>query len=783
MPIDRCLPVAPALPVATAVRPPAQDRRDRSRNFHLIGERGLARGWKGRARDNIAAIRLSAEIEAAQRPATREEQQRLIRFTGFGATELANGVFRRVGEIEFRGGWQEIGAELEDTVGEADYASLARCTQYAHFTPEFIVRAIWAGLLRLGWRGGGVLEPGIGTGLFAALMPPELHDRSHVTGVELCPVTTRIARLLQPRARIVNADFVRTDLPASFDLAIGNPPFSDRRVRSDPAYRSLGLRLHDYFIVKALGLLKPGGLAAFVTSHGTLDKADATAREQIARSADLIAAFRLPDGSFRADAGTDVVVDILFFRKRKAGEPEGDVAWLDLEEVRPATEEEGAIRVNRWLARHPDFVLGTHALRPGIYGPDETYTCLPGPGGDLIDALTAAISLLPQALYDGEPDAIDLDGEDQEDSPADSERCGGSHVREGSYFVDHRHGLMQVVDGEPEPVRIRKGRSGDGIPQKHVRIIQKLIPIRDAVREVLKAQELDRPWRQAQVRLRIAWSSFVRDFGPINTTVVSTAEDEETGEVRETHRRPNLQTFLDDPDCWLVASIEDYDLESDTARPGPIFSERVIAPPSPPDIISAADALAVVLNERGCVDVDHIAELLHSDTDTVAAELGSAIFRDPPNGSWQTADAYLSGAVRDKLKTVEAAASLDPGYERNVAALKEVQPADLGPSDITARLGAPWIPATDVVAFVKQIMGAEIKIHHMPELASWTVEARQPCRTIVLHVQNNWQCSARCSRSWVVISRRTARSVRPWPRRSWRSSKAEPTRSKRSRRR
>ncbi|RUW95579.1 class I SAM-dependent methyltransferase, partial [Mesorhizobium sp. M2A.F.Ca.ET.037.01.1.1] len=165
-------------------------------------------------------------------------------FTGFGASQLANGVFRLPGEDSFRKGWQEVGAELEDAVGEADYASLARCTQYAHFTPEFIVRAIWASLLRLGWRGGRVLEPGIGTGLFPALMPAELRDRSHVTGVELDPVTARIARLLQPRARIVTGDFARTELPAQFDLVIGNPPFSDRTVRSDRALRSLGLRLH-----------------------------------------------------------------------------------------------------------------------------------------------------------------------------------------------------------------------------------------------------------------------------------------------------------------------------------------------------------------------------------------------------------------------------------------------------------------------------------------------------------------------------------------------------------
>ncbi|RYE71481.1 MAG: class I SAM-dependent methyltransferase, partial [Hyphomicrobiales bacterium] len=308
---------APAIPAPGKERPAGAPPRPRGEDFHLAGDRGLARGWKQRARDNLKAIRLAVEIESQKRPATPEEQGRLIRFTGFGASDLANGVFRRPGETGFRPGWEEIGAALQDAVDDADYASLARCTQYAHFTPEFIVRAIWAGLLRFGWRGGRVLEPGIGTGLFPALMPQPLREISHITGVEHDPVSARIARLLRPRARIIAGDFARTDLPARFDLAIGNPPFSDRTVRSDRAFRSLGLRLHDYFIVKSLRLLKPGGLAAFVTSHGTMDKADGSARELIAKQADLVAAMRLPEGSFRADAGTDVVVDVLFFRRRK----------------------------------------------------------------------------------------------------------------------------------------------------------------------------------------------------------------------------------------------------------------------------------------------------------------------------------------------------------------------------------------------------------------------------------------------------------------------------------
>lgn len=558
---------APALPVATAKRPAPRRQGGRS-NFYLDEkDRGLAATWKERARINVAAILIANNIEKQDRPATLKEQEQLIRFTGFGASELANGIFRRPGEADFREAWDDLGASLQSAVSEADYASLARCTQYAHFTPEFIIRGIWAGLQRMGWRGGRVLEPGIGAGLFPALMPPAFRDRSFCTGIELDTVTARIVRLLQPKARIINGDFARADLAPIYDLAIGNPPFSDRSVRSDRAYRSLGLRLHDYFIARSIDLLKPGALAAFVTSSGTMDKADATAREHIAKTADLIAAIRLPEGSFRRDAGTDVVVDLLFFRKRKTGEAEGDLSWLDLEEVRPATQDEGAIRVNRWFARHPDFVLGDHALTSGPFG--ETYTCRPRVGGDLEAVLRQVILLLPEGRYDGEPTEIDIDLETELGEIVDL-RPDSRQVREGSFFIDIRRGLMQMVDGAAVEVQVRKGRTGDGMLEKHVRIIKKLIPIRDAVRDVLKAQEQDRPWRDCQVRLRIAWSNFVRDFGPINHTTVSISEDKESGEVRETHRRPNLQPFQDDPDCWLVASIEDS--ISTPTRPSPVRS-------------------------------------------------------------------------------------------------------------------------------------------------------------------------------------------------------------------
>ena len=323
------------------------------------------------------------------------------------------------------------------------------------------------------------------------------------------------------------------------------------------------------------------------------------------------------------------------------------------------------------------------------------------------------------------PSAIDLDGDDIDG--AGESLPNAPAIREGSYFIASNTALMQMVDGGPVTITVRKGRSADGVSDKHARIIRKLIPIRDAVREVLKAQELDRPWKPAQVKLRIAWSNFVRDFGPINTTVVSTSEDPETGEVRETHRRPNLQPFLDDPDCWLVASIEDYDLETDTARPGPIFTERVIAPPSAPIITSAADALAVVLNERGHVDLDHIAELLHRRRGRRRSPTWAMPSSAIPATGIMADGRRLSlgpGPRQAQVGRGGCRVSIPPSSAMS-APLSTVQPADLGPSDITARLGAPWIPAADVVAFVKETMGAEIRIHHMPELASWTVEARQ----------------------------------------------------------
>jgi N12 class adenine-specific DNA methylase/adenine-specific DNA methylase len=711
---------------------PAADPAPRGGNFQLAADRGLAPGWPARARDNIAAITLSKTLERSGRAPTPEEQARLLRFVGFGATELAQSCFRRPGEEDFRPGWQEIGAALEAAVTTEEYAALQRATQYAHYTPETIIRALWGAARRLGFTGGRVLEPGMGTGLFFALLPPALREACHLTGIEYDPVTARIARLVHPEARVRCEDYTRSPLAGGFDLAIGNPPFSDRVVRADPATRALGLRLHDYFIARSIARLRPGGLALFVTSTGTMDKAGTAAREHIAGMADLVGAVRLPEGSLRASAGTDVVIDVLVFQRREPSQPPTGAAgatgaaWIDLAPVAAAADDDeaeaGTIQVNRYFAEHPEMVLGDHAWRRGIHGAAPAYTCRPRQDRTpLATLLTTALERLPADIFVASAAPL-ADGDEEAGERAGS-AADGATVKEGSYRIGEDNRLMQVVDGVTRSVAIRQGKASDGILARDARIIRALIPIRDAVRAVLRAQAADLPWAEAQTQLRIAYGNFLRGFGPINHTVVSVTADPETGEERETHRRPNLAPFADDPDCWLVASIEDYDLESGLARMGPIFRERVIAPPAMPLIATAADALAVTLNETGRVDIDHLAELLDRDSESALAQLGEAVFRDPETAAWETDDAYLSGAVRTKLAHAVAAAERDPRYARNVAALRRVQPEDLLPSDITARLGAPWIPVADIEAFATEVMGTATTVRHTVEIASWSVDA------------------------------------------------------------
>jgi len=709
--------------------------------YRLLADRALATGWKARAADNIAAIRLARQIEDEARPATTDEQERLGKFTGFGASDLANSFFRRSGEA-FRPGWEDLGNELEQLVSAEEMAALARATQYAHYTPEFMIRAVWHAVQSMGFAGGTVLEPGCGTGLFLALMPEAVTSKTAITAIEMDPSTARIAKLLYPEAWVRQEDFTKAKLSETFDLAIGNPPFSDRTVRSDDASGKLGLSLHEYFMARSIERLRAGGLAAFVCSRYAMDRVDPKSRAHIAGMADLVGAIRMPQAAMMAASGTEVVVDLLFFQRRAPGQEPGGAAWDELAEVLPAADGEPALQANRYFAEHPEMVLGTHRWTTSSYGP--VYTCR-AHDENLTDALSAAIDRLPRGIH--RPSA-----ESKPVRPAEAARlkvgtaATGATIKEGSYvLVDNA--LMQVINGAAEAVAVKtakgseggagKGSAGvaggkpsGGIFAKHARIIRQMIPVREALRDVLRTQMENQPWGGAQMRLRVAYGSFVRAFGPINLTSTTRSTDPETGAVTETQRRPNLAPFADDPDCWLVASIEDYDLDTGTARKGPVFSERVIHPPAEPVIVTAADALAVTLADVGHADMNRIAELLGRSREDAAAELGDAVFLDPEipkqdgSNGWRTADAYLSGAVRGKLARAEAAAATDPRYARNVEALRRVQPHDLAPSDITARLGAPWVPAEVVELFSAEVIGVVTTVRHTVEIAAWTVDKR-----------------------------------------------------------
>lgn len=718
-------------------------------NFYLDADRRLARGWTARARDNLVAIQLSKELEANGRTPTPDEQATLLRFVGFGATDLAQNAFPLPGVTDYRPGWEDFGRELAGAVNPAEYAALQRATQYAHYTPEPIIRSLWHAAQHLGFTGGRVLEPGMGTGLFFALLPEALRDTARLTGIEYDPVTARIARLVHPRAHIRCEDYARSTLGGGFDLAIGNPPFADRIVRADPTMTSLGLRLHDYFIARSITRLRAGGIALFVTSTGTMDKANTDARAHIAEMADLLGAVRLPEGSMRATAGTDVVVDVLAFQKRAPGAARSGAAWTNLVEIAvdlpasvadtddlpeasaeasPRHLRQGVVEVNEYFAANPEMVLGTHAQKRGIYGPGLSYTCRPFPDrSNLEPRLRTALARLPANVFVPSAEPLADEPEQENTQPRIGTAAEGATVKEGSYVVAKNGRLAQIIGGTTETVAIREtaGTKTDGIPLKSAKIIRALLPIRDAIRDVLRAQVADQPWAQAQVRLRVAYSAFIRYYGPINHTVISVTKDAETGDERESHRRPNLSPFADDPDCWLVASIEDYDLETGLARMGPIFRERVIAPPATPLITSAADALAVTLAATGRVDTDHLADLLERDPAAALVELGSAVFRNPRTETWETSDAYLSGAVRTKLAVAEAAAALDPQYQRNVSALQAVQPEDLRPSDITARLGTPWIAPEIISAFCTEVLGTETRIFHSAQVATWSVDTKK----------------------------------------------------------
>lgn len=664
----------------------------------------MASGEKAKARDIIAAIRTLQAIEQERRPAAPEEKQTLARFSGFGPVALSifpdpvTGTYKDAG-------WQALGEELQSLLTPEEYDSAKRTTFNAFYTSPTVIAAMHEALGRLGVSDDGatILEPGCGIGNFMGQGSPG----HRFIGVELDSISGRIAKALHPEHDIRIESFRDTKLPDNrIDAVIGNVPFSDLKLD----YHGQKLSLHDYFFAKSVDALKPGGVLALVTSHFTLDKQNAFIREHLGGVADFVGAIRLPSDAFKRE-GTAVVTDIVFLRKRAPGEPARhvDPDWLG---VVPLAIEGVEVPVNRYFLSHPEMVLGEWSRKDTLYG-GEGYSLISN--GDLAQQLGQAIDRLPKFSPLAAPPA------EEPAAPAFVPPPPERHIGEGSFFVGDDRIIYQSEGGQGVPV-VYGGTTLKADGSMTGRRLAALIELRDRARRVLQSQNEgwpDEHREQARRELNRAYDRFAAAYGPINKTTFGETKD---GNV--IRRMPNLVKFKEDPDAMLVMSLEDYDEVSGKAAKAAIMSRDVVGKTPPvTQVRTAEEGLLVSLNQRGMVDPAYIASLYGKPEQQVLAELGDLIFRDPESKCWETADAYLSGNVREKLT---AAVRAGPEYARNANALREVQPEDVLPGDIDANLGAPWIPESDIQAFATdlfKIAPDAVPVAHLKKDAVWSLDA------------------------------------------------------------
>jgi N12 class adenine-specific DNA methylase len=664
---------------------------------------GLASGEKAKARDILAAIRTLKQLEHEGRPATPEERQALLRFGGFGPVALS--IFPAPVTGRYKdASWQPLGEELRSLLTNEEYDSAKRTTFNAFYTSSTVIRAMYQALSRLGVPDTArVLEPGCGPGRFLYLAPQGMR----FIGVELDSISGRIARALHPGKDIRIENFRDSKLPA-IDAVIGNVPFANISLE----HNGQRFSLHDYFFAKSVDALKPGGVLALVTSHYTLDKQNAAIREHLAEHADFLGAIRLPSDAFKRE-GTSVVTDIVFLRRRAPGESarHADSEWLRTE---PLAIDGAEVAINRYFLNHPEMVLGRWSRKDTLYG--EGYSVVGN--GELAGQLRDAIGRLPEFAA-GQQGTTTNDTHSQiatAFTPPPPER----HVTEGSFFIADDRRIHQVLDGQAVPVVYGGARlTADGTLTG--RRLAALIQLRDRARRVLQSQNEGWPEQhrdEARRELNSAYDRFAFTYGPINKTTFGETKD---GAV--IRRMPNLVKFREDPDAMLVMSLEDYDEVTGKAAKAAIMRQDVVGKKAPVTIVtSAEEGLLVSLDQRGSVDIPFIAQVYGKPEAQVIEELGDLIFCDPASKEWQTADAYLSGNVRAKLRESEAAG---PEYQRNAEALRAVQPEDVLPGDIDANLGAPWIPDSDIQAFAAHLFQVDpnaIQVAHLPKDAVWSID-------------------------------------------------------------
>ena len=651
-------------------------------NFHITDD-GLGAGTlKEKFRMNVLAIEMLQKVERENRRAAPKEQEVLSRYVGWGGLSAAFD--------ENKKGWEQEYRQLKELLGDGEYESARASVLSAYYTQPVIIRGIYQALERMGFREGEILEPAMATGNFFGMLP-ETMQGSRLHGVEIDSISGRIAKLLYPDADIQVKGYEETSFPDGFfDVAIGNVPFGSYRV-PDRRYEKHGFLIHDYFLAKAVDQLKPGGIAAFITSKGTMDKRDSSARKYLAERAELLGAVRLPNTAFKENAGAEVTTDILFLQKREAPYRE-ESEWLD-------TEENGqGIRMNRYFIRHPEMVLGEMKEVSGPFGTEAT--CQPVEGTELRELLAAALQEVRgtiRPIENRETGQESVDGR----IPADPAVRNYSYaVVEGAIYY-REDSMMYPASLTPTAEERVKG----------------MIQIRDCVRELISMQmygdATDAEIRKAQGRLNQSYDAYTEKFGVIGNA-------------------GNRRAFSKDDSYCLLCSLEILDDDGCFVRKADIFTRRTIKKAVPvTSVDTAVEALALSMNEKAGVDLAYMARLAGKTEKETAEELHGVIFLNPSTGKWENGDEYLSGNVRRKLMEAREAAGNDRRFEINVRSLEGVQPKELDASEIEVRLGATWIEPGIYRDFMQELLhtpryliGGQIDIRYSKETGQWNISGK-----------------------------------------------------------
>ena len=660
-------------------------------NFHITDDDLGVGGPKQKFARNIEAIRTLFKLEEEHRGATAEEQQVLSQYVGWGGLADAFDPNKE--------NWSAEYTQLKELLSEDEYAAARASTLNAHYTSPTVIRGIYNAVEHMGFRSGNILEPSMGVGNFFGMLPDSMAG-SRLYGVELDSITGRIAQKLYPQADITVAGFETTDRRDFYDLAVGNVPFGQYKV-NDKAYNKLGFSIHNYFFAKAIDQVRPGGIVAFVTSRYTMDSKDSTARKHMAERADLLGAIRLPNNAFRANAGTDVVSDIIFLQKRdRPIDHEPD--WVQLGKT------EDGFAINQYFVDHPEMVLGEMTTESTQYGREE-FTVAPLEGTSFADQLAEAVQHIEEQYTEVEvetPDIADAENE-KHILPADPDVKNFSYtVVDGEVFYRENSVMTQV-----ELSDTAKGR------------VTGMVELRQIVNDLIQQQLEDYPdadIKATQERLNAAYDAFAAKYGLLND-------------------RKNGRLFEQDSSYYLLCSLENLDEQGQLKSKAAMFTKRTIRPErTVTSVDTPSEALAVSIGEHGKVDLPYMAELLGTPGEygRITTELSGVIFKDPaadptdPEAGWQMADEYLSGDVRAKLRMAQFAAETNPEFSVNVTALEKAQPRELEASEIDVRLGATWLAPEIIQKFMTETfqipyyLRHAVKVRYSPYTAEWRVEGK-----------------------------------------------------------